>query len=127
MVHSEGEEEPCPICQAQEARREVVITLKADDFNNPSGRPIAVARKMVRAVFRHQSNRKVPGAIVNHLAHHDALTDLPNRLLLNERREQAIKHAARHTSQLARIFLDLDHFKHINDSLGRCPIRPAGT
>jgi len=53
-----------------------------------------------------------------HLAEHDLLTGLPNRLLLNDRVGQAIALAARHKKQSALLFLDLDGFKHINDSLG---------
>ncbi|MES9853202.1 MAG: PAS domain S-box protein [Candidatus Thiodiazotropha sp. L084R] len=55
---------------------------------------------------------------LDHLAHYDALTDLPNRLLLTERLEQAIKHAERHKRNLAVFFIDIDRFKHVNDSLG---------
>jgi len=54
----------------------------------------------------------------HHQAHHDALTGLPNRAALESRLEQAIAQARRENGSLAVLFLDLDHFKHINDSLG---------
>lgn len=51
-------------------------------------------------------------------AHHDALTGLPNRALFNDRLEQAISKAARYKEEIAIFFIDLDHFKEINDTLG---------
>jgi diguanylate cyclase (GGDEF)-like protein len=52
------------------------------------------------------------------IASHDYLTGLPNRLLLNDRMAQSIALAERHKKKVALLFLDLDHFKHINDSHG---------
>jgi len=55
---------------------------------------------------------------LDHLAHHDVLTNLPNRILLLDRLTQAIELTHRQGKQLAVMFLDLDRFKYINDSLG---------
>jgi len=53
-----------------------------------------------------------------HLAHYDALTDLPNRLLIHERVDHAIARAKRERAKVALVVMDVDRFKHINDSLG---------
>ena len=55
---------------------------------------------------------------VKYLAQHDTLTGLPNRYLLNDRLTQAIAHAEREGQLLALLFLDIDNFKHINDTIG---------
>ena len=80
---------------------------------------------LVTAAIRDISVRKVAEAAtltmtlqIAHSAEHDFLTGLPNRLLLNDRVGQAIALAKRHNYKVAVLFLDVDGFKHINDSLG---------
>ncbi len=68
--------------------------------------------------FRDVSVARAKSLEMSHLAQHDVLTDLPNRVLFNDRLTQAIALADRQGKQLAVMFLDLDHFKKINDSLG---------
>jgi diguanylate cyclase (GGDEF)-like protein len=69
-------------------------------------------------VFRDVSVARALAREALHVAQHDFLTDLPNRLLLRDRLTQAIALARRHGHRLAVLFLDLDRFKHVNDSLG---------
>ena len=73
---------------------------------------------MSRATVFDITDRNLAEQRIAHLAHHDPLTGLPNRTLLMDRMQQAIAHAHRSGSRAAVLFLDLDNFKTINDSLG---------
>lgn len=80
----------------------------------------ANAQLVISTIEAHKMTEQIEAAKVelDHLAHHDVLTNLPNRMLLQDRICQAIELARRQGSQFAVMFLDLDRFKHINDSLG---------
>jgi len=69
-------------------------------------------------VFSDISSIKQSEEQLEYLAHHDPLTGLPNRLLLTLRVGQALEAAQQHRDSIALLFIDLDHFKNINDSLG---------
>jgi diguanylate cyclase (GGDEF)-like protein/PAS domain S-box-containing protein len=70
------------------------------------------------AIFSDITERKENEARIEHLAYHDPLTGLPNRFALLARLAQSLADARRSGTQLALMFIDLDHFKNINDSLG---------
>ncbi|MEQ6292113.1 diguanylate cyclase domain-containing protein [Vogesella sp. GCM10023246] len=72
-----------------------------------------VSTQIATAIERKQLHSRL-----QHLAQHDALTGLPNRALLNDKLQNALTKAIRHNSRVALLYLDLDNFKHINDSLG---------
>ena len=100
------------------------ILVRRDGFETPIEDSVAPIHdregKATGAVivFRDVSTARAMAAQMTHSAQHDFLTGLPNRMLLNDRVSQAIVLAPRHSKKVAVLFLDLDGFKHINDSLG---------
>jgi diguanylate cyclase (GGDEF)-like protein/PAS domain S-box-containing protein len=72
----------------------------------------------IRGVVRDITNTYRQERQISHMALHDALTDLPNRVLLEDRLEMAISRAARSGQRVALGFIDLDHFKQVNDNFG---------
>jgi diguanylate cyclase (GGDEF)-like protein/PAS domain S-box-containing protein len=101
-----------------------VWLLRKDDSEVPTWLNTSVVRNaqgqithLVMAaldITAHKANE----ARIHHLAHHDALTDLPNRSLCLERLRMSINQASRNGAQVAVVFIDLDRFKNINDSMG---------
>jgi len=100
------------------------ILIRRDGFEIPIEDSVApihnregqVAGAVV--VFHDVSAARAMALQLTHSAEHDFLTGLPNRMVLNDRISQAIALAPRHRKNVAVLFLDLDGFKHINDSLG---------
>src|ERR1700683_465965 len=92
---------------------ESAIEDSAAPIHDRAGRVIGAV-----IVFRDVSAARAMSRQMSHAAQHDLVTNLPNRLLLNDRIAQSISLARRQNRPLAVIFLDLDRFKYINDSLG---------
>jgi diguanylate cyclase (GGDEF)-like protein/PAS domain S-box-containing protein len=92
---------------------ETAIEDSASPIHNREGLVIGAV-----IVFRDVGEARARSQQALHLAHHDALTDLPNRTLLDDRLTRAMAAARRYRHRLAVLFLDLDRFKHVNDSRG---------
>ena len=118
-----------PLAQAMELDTVVGLTPNcllidrdgAETAIEDSASPIHDGRGLVTGaviVFRDVSEARARSRQALHLAHHDALTALPNRTLLDDRLNRAMAGARRNGHRLAVLFLDLDRFKHVNDSRG---------
>ena len=98
--------------QANDGRR-ICVSVGVSPIRNESGAVVGVA-----TIGRNITARKEAESRIQHLAYFDALTNLPNRTLFQDRLQQGVALAKRQNRVLAVHFLDLDHFKSVNDSLG---------
>lgn len=97
-----------------------LLELKNNKIFDYSWRPQKLNEKMIGRVFsfRDITEQKQAEAIIKHQASHDPLTNVANRLYFKERLYVALNQAQKAQKMLAVMFLDLDHFKEINDTLG---------
>jgi diguanylate cyclase (GGDEF)-like protein len=99
---------------------ERIVELVASPLFNSTGELYAII-EVARDITERLKTEELLNANekrLHHLAHHDALTDLPNRLLFEDRLKQALSKARRSHRQVALFFLDLDQLKKVNDNLG---------
>lgn len=92
---------------------EQAFTSGACDYITKPVNWVVLKQRVKRLISAAHADKKI-----RHLAYHDTLTGLPNRLLFVDRMDQAINRALRDNNKFALIFIDIDHFKMINDSMG---------
>jgi diguanylate cyclase (GGDEF)-like protein/PAS domain S-box-containing protein len=133
QIPCDGTDHPCPLQEVKNSGLPVtmihhhvtdqgkrIFELCASPLFDPNGEIYAIIevarditeRLQIEELLNENEKR------LHHLAHHDPLTDLPNRLLFDDRLKQALSKARRSGRQVALFFLDLDHLKAVNDNLG---------
>jgi diguanylate cyclase (GGDEF)-like protein/PAS domain S-box-containing protein len=101
------------LCRPDESGKKIWISISGEPVFDSSG-----AFKGYRGVGKDISERKQDEERIQFLANHDALTSLPNRAMFNDVLNLAIQNARRYDRSFAVLFIDLDRFKNINDTLG---------
>lgn len=106
--------------EAADQREEAAIVKAAFD-ESTNAKVLEANERLITATIHAQTMTKAAELAtdqMSYMAEHDVLTGLPNRALLTDRLAQSIALAQRHKKKVALMYLDLDHFKHVNDSLG---------
>src|SRR6267142_1029043 len=101
------------LCRLDETDKKVWISISGEPVFDSSG-----TFRGYRGVGKDISERKVDEERIHFLANHDALTSLPNRAMFSDMLNLAIQNAHRYNRKFAVLFIDLDRFKNINDTLG---------
>ena len=128
QVTADLHQDTADLRQATADLRQEAADLREEDANekatlaaNTHAQLLEVNERLVVTTIHAQSMTEAAELAteqMSHMAEHDVLTGLPNRSLLTDRLTQSIALAQRHGKRVALMYLDLDHFKHINDSLG---------
>ncbi|QFU14843.1 putative bifunctional diguanylate cyclase/phosphodiesterase [Microvirga thermotolerans] len=124
-AEARGREGAAALRQICAEQQELIRERRQATFiqGQPGGRTIAVSHQPMSdggwvATYEDITERRQAESQIAYMAHHDALTDLANRVLFREQMERALAQSGRSETQVAVLCLDLDRFKDVNDSLG---------